>query len=67
MGFHKEYDILLSYSGVYNKEKLYILSTAGVPIYTNKGHGGGIHLLENYTLSKAFISERESENLLSGG
>ncbi len=41
-----------------------ILSSAGVPIYTNKGHGGGIHLLENYTLSKAFISERESENLL---
>lgn len=41
-----------------------ILSSAGVPVYTNKGHGGGIHLLENYTLSKALISDRESENLL---
>lgn len=41
-----------------------ILSSTGVPVYTNKGHGGGIHLLENYTLSKALISDRESENLL---
>ena len=41
-----------------------ILSSTGVPVYTNKGHGGGMHLLENYTLSKALISDRESENLL---
>jgi predicted DNA-binding transcriptional regulator YafY len=41
-----------------------ILSSTSVPVYTNKGHGGGIHLLENYTLSKALISDRESENLL---
>jgi predicted DNA-binding transcriptional regulator YafY len=41
-----------------------ILSSAGVPVYTNKGHGGGIHLIENYTISKALISEQESENLL---
>lgn len=41
-----------------------ILSSVGVPVYTNKGHGGGIHLLENYTISKALISDRESENLM---
>jgi predicted DNA-binding transcriptional regulator YafY len=41
-----------------------LLSSAGVPVYMNKGHGGGIYLLEDYTLSKALISDRESENLL---
>ena len=41
-----------------------VLSSAGVPVYMNKGYGGGIHLLEDYTLSRALISERESENLL---
>ncbi|BBB92524.1 HTH domain protein [Methylomusa anaerophila] len=41
-----------------------LLSSAGVPVYMNKGHGGGIYLLEDYTLSKALISDKESENLL---
>lgn len=41
-----------------------VLSSAGVPVYMNKGHGGGIHLLEEYTLNRALISDRESENLL---
>jgi Predicted transcriptional regulator len=41
-----------------------LLSSAGVPVYMNKGHGGGICLLEDYTLSKALISDKESENLL---
>ncbi len=40
------------------------LSSTGVPVYTNKGHGGGIHLLENYTLSKALLSDSDSEHLL---
>lgn len=42
------------------------LSGAGVPIYTNKGNGGGISLLENYTLDKAVISDYESESLMLG-
>ncbi|MCL1798693.1 MAG: YafY family transcriptional regulator [Eggerthellaceae bacterium] len=40
------------------------LSTAGIPIYTNKGSGGGISLLEDYTLNKALLSKSESESLL---
>ena len=40
------------------------LSSAGVPVYTNKGNGGGIFLLEDYTLNKALLSKSESEGLL---
>jgi len=40
------------------------LSSTGVPVYTNKGHGGGIHLQEDYTLSKALLSDRDREHLL---
>ena len=41
-----------------------VLSCAGVPVYTNKGNGGGISLLESYSLNKALISEHESESLM---
>lgn len=41
-----------------------VLSTAGVPVYMNKGNGGGISLLEDYSLSKTFLSDEESESLL---
>jgi predicted DNA-binding transcriptional regulator YafY len=41
-----------------------LLSTAGVPVYTTQGNGGGIALLENFTLDKTIITERESESLL---
>ena len=40
------------------------LSSAGVPIYTNKGSGGGISLLENYVLHKALLTEHERDSLL---
>ncbi|MDF2613853.1 MAG: transcriptional regulator [Clostridia bacterium] len=43
-----------------------ILSGAGIPIYTSKGNGGGIALLEHYTLDKAVISESESQSLMLG-
>lgn len=43
-----------------------VLSSAGVPVYTNKGNGGGISLLESYALKKTLISEKESESLLLG-
>jgi predicted DNA-binding transcriptional regulator YafY len=39
------------------------LSTAGVPIYMSKGNGGGISLLENYTLNKLLLSEQESNSI----
>lgn len=40
------------------------LSAAGIPIYTVKGNGGGIALLDEYIMNKAFISEQESESLI---
>jgi predicted DNA-binding transcriptional regulator YafY len=40
-----------------------VLSGAGVPVYTNRGSGGGISLLDSYTLNKALISKHESESL----
>lgn len=40
------------------------LSSAGVPIYTDKGKGGGISLLEDYTLNKTMLSKSESEGLI---
>ncbi|MDR0491869.1 MAG: YafY family transcriptional regulator [Oscillospiraceae bacterium] len=40
------------------------LSSAGVPVYSNKGNCGGISLLEDYTLNKVMLSKNESEGLL---
>ena len=40
------------------------LSSAGVPIYTDKGKGGGISILEDYTLNKTLLSKSESEGLI---
>jgi len=40
------------------------LSSAGVPIYTDKGKGGGISILEEYTLNKTMLSKSESEGLI---
>jgi len=40
------------------------LSAAGVPVYTNKGSGGGISLLENYVLNRSLITDHEKDSLL---
>ncbi|OPJ54633.1 helix-turn-helix transcriptional regulator [Clostridium oryzae] len=40
------------------------LSECGVPIYTSKGYMGGISLMEGFTLSKAFLTEEERENII---
>jgi predicted DNA-binding transcriptional regulator YafY len=40
------------------------LSTAGIPVYMSKGKGGGISLLENYTLDKTILSEDERGNII---
>lgn len=40
------------------------LSAAGIPVYMSKGKGGGISLLENYTLDKTILSEDERGNLM---
>jgi predicted DNA-binding transcriptional regulator YafY len=41
------------------------LSLAGIPVYTTKGKGGGISLMESYVLNKAVLSEKEQENILA--
>jgi predicted DNA-binding transcriptional regulator YafY len=40
------------------------LSAAGVPVFTNKGSGGGIALLENYAINKAMLTEHERDSVL---
>ena len=41
------------------------LSLAGIPIYTEKGKGGGISLLPDYVLNKSILSEQEQNEILS--
>ena len=43
-----------------------ILSSAGIPIYTSKGSGGGIRLLESFTLDKSLLSKEEQSEILMG-
>jgi len=41
------------------------LCEAGIPVYTLKGKGGGIRLLDNFVLNKSMLSEQEQEEILS--
>jgi predicted DNA-binding transcriptional regulator YafY len=41
------------------------LCQAGIPIYTTKGKGGGIGLMEHFVLNKSVLSEREQSDILS--
>jgi predicted DNA-binding transcriptional regulator YafY len=41
------------------------LCQAGIPIYTSKGKGGGISLMENFVLNKSVLSEEEQKEILS--
>lgn len=40
------------------------LSSSGIPVYATQGAGGGIRLLENYSINKTLISDRERESLI---
>lgn len=41
------------------------LDLAGIPVYTEKGKGGGISLLPEYVLNKSILSEQEQHEILS--
>lgn len=41
------------------------LSAAGIPVYAEKGKGGGIRLLDNYVIKKSLLSDQEQVNLLA--
>ncbi|MGB4658440.1 MAG: YafY family protein [Mobilitalea sp.] len=42
-----------------------ILCQSGIPIYTTKGKGGGICLMENFVLNKSVLSGQEQNDILS--
>ncbi|WP_394922487.1 helix-turn-helix transcriptional regulator [uncultured Robinsoniella sp.] len=41
------------------------LSLAGIPIYTERGRGGGISLLPDFVLNKSILNEHEQNEILS--
>lgn len=41
------------------------LCECGIPIYTNKGKGGGIRLIDNFILNKSLLSPNEQNEILS--
>ncbi len=42
-----------------------VISSAGIPIYVTTGRSGGIQILDNYVLDKAFFSDKEKQDILS--
>lgn len=42
------------------------LGTAGIPIYTSQGRGGGISILDDYVLNKSLLSDDEQKEILIG-
>jgi predicted DNA-binding transcriptional regulator YafY len=41
-----------------------VLSSTDIPIYTARGKGGGINLIDGYTLDKSILSESEQTEIL---
>ena len=41
------------------------LSGAGIPVYTEAGRNGGIHLMNEFVLNKAILSEEEKQEILT--
>lgn len=42
------------------------LSASGIPIYTDKGKGGGISLIDGYIFDKSIISSEEKNSIIMG-
>ena len=40
------------------------LSAAGIPVFTQKGQGGGIRLMDQFVLEKALLSQRQQDEIL---
>ena len=41
------------------------LSGAGIPVYAEAGRNGGIHLMSDFVLDKAVLSEEEKQEILT--
>lgn len=41
-----------------------VLSGSGVPVFCTQGLNGGISILDNYTINRASLSEKESEQII---
>ncbi len=42
-----------------------VLCQSGIPIFTSKGKGGGIGLLDNFVLNKSVLSKSEQEEIIT--
>lgn len=42
-----------------------VLSASGIPVYMQKGKGGGIRLLQDFVLNKTVLTQHEREEILS--
>jgi len=42
-----------------------VISSSGIPIYTEQGRNGGISLLPNFIMNKSILSEKEQHDILA--
>ena len=41
-----------------------MLSASGVPVYTSQGAGGGISIMEDYTVNRTMLSDHDKDSIL---
>lgn len=42
-----------------------VLSANGIPVYTTQGKGGGISIIDGYTIDRTLLSDKEQEEILT--